>query len=155
MGSHADAYDVTETCADITDGTNIHPGIRKMTAGLVEIVEDHTLDPAATALILSQLAGAADSNLLHAIGAAIAHLTSPANPALNHLDDDQAKDTNRYGYLARLDLQDPDLATNTSKAIAALTAPKEVNPVRLTDEQRKEMSKKVAKANKQSSNRPR
>jgi hypothetical protein len=121
MGSHADAYDVTETCADITDGTNIHPGIRKIAAGLVEIVEDETLDAAATALILGQLVAAADSNLTYAFGAAIAHLTSPANPALAHLNDDQAKEINRYGYLARLDLQDPELATNTSEAIFRIT----------------------------------
>ncbi|KPC69099.1 hypothetical protein ADL27_55065 [Streptomyces sp. NRRL F-6602] len=152
---HADATEVIETCADITDGTNIHPAIRKIAAGLVEIVEDTTLDLAATALVLGQLAAAADSNLVHAIGATIAHLTSPANPALAHLNDDQAKETTRYGYLARLDLQDPDLTTNTSNAIAALCPPEEVNTMRLTEEQRKELSKQVAKANKQSSNRPR
>ncbi|MEZ7005693.1 hypothetical protein [Streptomyces sp. AD55] len=155
MPRHTDATDVIDTCTDITDGTNIHPGIRQIAAGLIQIVTDRTLDPAATTLILSQLAGAADSNLIHAFGSAIAHLTSPDNPALSSFTDDQAKKTSRYGYLARLDLQDPDLATNTSEAIAALDTPREVNPMHLTEEQRKELSRKVKQVNKRSEERPR
>jgi hypothetical protein len=113
----ADAQDVIDLCDDLTDASNIHPGLQLIADGLTAITEDPDLDLSATALLLAQLVGAADTNVITAIGSVIAHLTSPANPALDNLKDDQAKEINRLGHLARLDLQDPDLARNTSEAL--------------------------------------
>ncbi|MFF7795563.1 hypothetical protein [Streptomyces sp. NPDC007991] len=77
------------------------------------------------------------------------------NPALRTLPFDQQEEARQHGKTTAHELTDPDLRTPAAEANAALDPRKEVPAVKcLTDEQRKELSKKVDKANKQSQNRP-
>jgi hypothetical protein len=139
---------------DLTDGSNIHPGIRQIADGIRAIAEDQTLDIPGTQLVLAQLCGNADVDTVTIIGALHAWLTNPAtNPALRTLPDELRKTVQHQGELADYALRDPDLRQPAATACAALDdIPREVNPMRLTDEQRKELSKKVADANKRSEN---
>ena len=155
--SRLDGTELDGLLDDLTNGSNIHPGIHQIAAGVRAIAEDPTLDPAATQLILAQLCGNADTDAVTIIGALTAWLTDPTtNPALLQLPEEARKTIQHQGELAAFELSNPDARIPAATASDVLAQPREVNPMtRLTDEQRKELSKKVADANKRSENRPR
>lgn len=147
--SPLDGTELEGLLEDLTDGTNVHPGIHHFAAFVRAIAEDQTLDIPATQLILAQLCGNADVDTVAIIGTLQTWLTDPAtNPALHTLPEDVRKTVQHQGELATYNLADPDLRTPTATVCAALDQPREVNP--MTDAEREELSKKVAEANKRS-----
>jgi hypothetical protein len=142
---------------DLTDGSNIHRGIRLIAAGARAIAEDAAtdqLDVPATQLLQTQLCGNADIDVVALIGALQAWLSSPAtNPALGGLPEELQKTVQHQGELADYTLRDPELRTPASTACAALDQA-ERGCTDMTDEKRKELHDKVKKANEQSTKRP-
>jgi hypothetical protein len=148
-----DGTDLGWLLDDLTDGSNIHAGIHQMADGSRTVAEDTSLDIPATQLLLTQLCGNADAlDAVGAIAGLIEWVTSDANPALANLPLEIRKNVQHQGELAAHALRDPELRDATALACAALNVRKEVHPV--TDNERKELSQKVADANKRSSNRP-
>ncbi|QLJ06832.1 hypothetical protein HZZ00_38035 (plasmid) [Streptomyces sp. NEAU-sy36] len=147
-----DGTELGDLLADLADGSNIHPGIRLIAAGYRAIAEDQSLSIPATQLLIAQLSAAADGvTVVAAAGRLIEWLTSE-NPVLASLPDAIRKTVQRQGELACSALRDTELTALASEACAALDTRKEVHPV--TDTERKELSQKVADANRQSTNRP-
>ncbi|MGP3737935.1 hypothetical protein ACTWJ9_33030 (plasmid) [Streptomyces sp. GDS52] len=151
-----DGTELNDLLDDLTDGSNIHEGIHQIAAGIRALATDPAIDRPALQLLIAQLAGSADGwDVIGAVGHLIEHLTAHT-PTVRALDDDTRKDTARQGWLTQHALTDPTLREPAATACAALDTRREVPPMtRLTDEQRKELSKKVADANKKSTNRPR
>ncbi|MFF0009610.1 hypothetical protein ACFYQT_40150 [Streptomyces tibetensis] len=162
MAGHVlDGTELGDLLDDLTNGTNIRPGIHLLAAAIRTLAEDATtgaLDLPATQLASACLDGSPDGiDAVGAIGLLQAWITNPnTNPALRALPLEQQKEAQLHGELAAHALTDPDLRTAAAEANAALDPRKEVPAVKcLTDEERKELSKKVADANKKSTNRPR
>jgi hypothetical protein len=156
--SPLDGTELDGLLEDLVGGSNVHPGMRLIADGVRAIAEDQTLTIPATQLLLAQLCGNADVDLVTVIGALQAWLTDPAtNPALRGLPDDVRKTVQHQGELGAYDLADPDLRTPAATACAALDQTERRCPdmTRLDEKEKEQLSKKVAEANKRSENRPR
>ena len=106
--------------ADLTNGSNIHPGIHLICAGIRTIAEGPTLDLPAIQLLLAELAGSPDGlDVIGAIGHLIEHLTTQS-PAIHALPLDQQKDVAHQGWLASYNLSDPTLRNPAATACGAL-----------------------------------
>jgi hypothetical protein len=135
------------------DLRGIHPGIDLMLDGARLICRDrHTRSM--TQVLLATIAGSPDAlDLVGLLGHLVARLAdADTNPGLRSLPLDAQKEARHQGWLTAHHLTDPDLRDTTAHANAALDTREEVHAV--TDTERKELSKKVADANKRSSNRP-
>lgn len=105
----------------LDDLAGLHPAIDMMCDAIrLTALERHTTDE--TQSLIAALAGGADgTNVITAIGMAIARLSNPdTNPALRSLPDDRQKNTARAGHLAYLALSDPDLHQTASETCAAI-----------------------------------
>ncbi len=134
-----------------------HPGIRLVCHGLALIAEDTTLTVNDTQVLLAELAGSPDgTDLLGALGHLVARLTNPdSNPALRTLpDDDNRKTAQLRGQRTAHTFTHYSLRNHPSTANAHLEQ-SERGCKAVTDDERKELSKKVADANKRSEDRPR
>ncbi|QBJ94445.1 hypothetical protein D0Z67_29185 (plasmid) [Streptomyces seoulensis] len=119
-----DGTELGDCLADLTTGSNIHPGVRTIAAGIRTIAEDPTLTPTDVQLLLAQLAASPDAcDTVGAIAALIEHLTTATQPALNPLPAPLRKDIQHQGELAAWQLRDPDLRTHPATACAALDTP--------------------------------
>ncbi|CAK7288653.1 hypothetical protein [Streptomyces misionensis] len=145
--------DGTELGGTLADLANVHAGIDLIRNGIRLIAHDR-LDLNQTQVLLAALAGSPDgTDVLAAIGQLAERLTSTdTNPAVRALPIDQQKEAAHQGWLTAHNLSDPELRDTASRACAVLDAREEVHPV--TETERKELSQKVADANKRSENRP-
>jgi hypothetical protein len=156
--SPLDGTELEGLLEDLTDGSNVHRGIRLLAEGFRAIAEDQTLDIPGTQLVIAQLCGNADVDTITIIGALHAWLTDPAtNPALRSLPDDVRKTVQHQGELAHYALADPDLRQPAATACVALdhTERRCTDMSRLTDKEKENLSKKVKEVNDWSKNRPR
>ncbi|MCX5001013.1 hypothetical protein [Streptomyces longwoodensis] len=155
--SPLDGTELVNLLADLTTGSNIHPGIHLIAVGARAIAEDAAagkLDVPATQLLQAQLCGDADVDVVALIGALQAWLASPVtNAALHGLPEELQKTVQHQGELADYGLRDPDLREPGARVCAALDQA-ERGCTDVTDEKRKELKAKVKKANDQSINRP-
>ncbi|MFR9794258.1 hypothetical protein ACL07V_37485 [Streptomyces sp. MB22_4] len=145
--------DDTELGGTLTDLASVHAGIDLIRTGIRLLAHDrHDLNT--TQVLLAALAGSPDgTDVLAAIGQLVERLTSAdTNPAVRALPIDQQKEAAHQGWLTQHNLTDPELRDTASRACAALDIREEVPAV--TDTERKELSQKVAEANRQSNNRP-
>jgi len=146
--------DVLDTVAEIDD-----PDIQLLVTGFRNIAHrarTGRLDLETTKLLLATIAASPDgTDLIGACGLTVDELTD-SNPALDQLTDISRKTAIQAGQKAASRLSDDYLRRPASEACAALD---HLDPERrgqaVTDEQKKELSKKVAEANKKSINRPR
>jgi hypothetical protein len=120
--SALDGTDLGDLLEDLTNGTNIHPGIRLIAAGIRAIADDHTLTIPATQLLLTQLCGSPDTDTIHAIAGLAEWLTSDNNPALTPLPADTRKTAQHQGELAAHALRDTELRDPAALACASLPA---------------------------------
>jgi hypothetical protein len=143
------------TLGDVLDDLEgFHPGIDLIRDGIRLLATDrHTAEK--TQSLCAALAGAKDVDVLTAIGLLVARLASAdSNPALRTLPFEQQKIAALHGERLVFDLADDDLHQHASEAAAAIdTAVR--GCTQMTDAERKELSKKVADANRRSENRPR
>lgn len=150
----SDLDDVLDTLAEIGD-----EDLDEIAARLRNIARRAAtgqLDPNHTAVLAVAICASPErADVVGACALTLAEITDH-NPALHQLTDDAAKDVTRHGQEAAFRLRDHWLREPASNASAALD---HIDPERrcpaVTDEQRKELSKKVADANKKSINRPR
>ena len=106
--------------ADLTNGTNVHPGIHLIAAGIRTIAEDPTVDLPALQLLFTELAGSADGlDVIGAIAHLIEHLTTRST-VVRALDHDAQKTLAHQGWLATYHLNDPTLRDPAARACAAL-----------------------------------
>jgi hypothetical protein len=100
------------------------PGISKLREALTEMAEAvlaGRLDTDASQTLTACLAGSNGADALTAIGHLAALTTSPdTNPALTHIDPDQAKEARLHGELLVHHLADDDLHQHASEAAAAI-----------------------------------
>lgn len=146
------ATDLDNLLADLSDTGD--EGIDLIVAGLLNIADRAragALTPDHTQLLLAVLAASPDAtDVLGALGLLVQEITADTTPALHQLDDHARKTAARHGQETAFRLTDDYLRGPASEACAALDAREEVTTVRLTDEQRKELSKKVKEKNEQS-----
>ena len=120
-GTNLDGTELGWLLEDLTDGSNIHPGIRLIAAGYRAIAEDQTLDLPATQLLIAQLSAASDGiTVVAGAGRLIEWLTSDTNPALAQLPDAVRKTVQHQGELASHALRDTELCDPAAEACAAL-----------------------------------
>ena len=146
----SDLDEVLDTLAELGDEDldRIVTGFR----GLARRASTGQLDLNTTQVLIAALAASPDSaDVIGACAYTIAELTDH-NPALDQFSNDRRKEVTKVGQEAAFKLTRPKLRDTASQACAALDVRKEVHPV--TDTERKELSKKVADANKRSENRP-
>ncbi|MFD8839827.1 hypothetical protein [Streptomyces griseofuscus] len=148
--SISDLDEVLDTLTELEDEDldRIVAGFR----GLVRRAQTGQLDINTTQVIIAALAASPDNgDLIGACAYTIAELTDH-NPALDQLANDHRKEVIKAGQEAAYHLTRPKLRDPASLACAALDTRRDVRTV--TDTQRKELSQKVADANRQSANRP-
>ena len=119
-GPALEATELGGLLEDLTNGTNIHPGIHLIAAGIRTIAEDPTLDRSAIQLLLAMLAGSPDGlDVIGAVAHLLEHLTTNP-PAIQALDEDRKKNLAHQGWLATYHLNDPTLRDPAANACAAL-----------------------------------
>jgi hypothetical protein len=146
----SDLDDVLDTLAEIEDDDLdlILTGFRNITRR----ARTGQLDLNLTQVLIAALAASPDNtDVIGACAYTIAELTDH-NPALDHMSNDHRKEATKAGQEAAFHLTRPNLRDPASWACAALDTREEAHAV--TCLERKELSKKVADANKRSSNRP-
>ncbi|MFE6412569.1 hypothetical protein ACFVOR_37180 [Streptomyces sp. NPDC057837] len=158
MASHvhsSDLDDVCDTLAEIGDEDLdlIVTGFRN----IARRARTRQLDPNHTQVLLASICASPDAtDVVGLAGYAIAELTDH-NPALEALTNDARKNAVQAGQEAAFRLTDDYLrrpASDANEALDHLDPERRCHVDRLTDEQRKELSDKVKKANDQSRNRP-
>lgn len=141
------------------DGLDWIPGIAKILDGISEMADAaqagrYTLD--ATQTTLSLLANPHGPDLPHLLALLTAHLTNPAtNPSLTALDDETRKTVQLAGEHHVHDTAEYAPRDHPNNAAGLIDeATRGGAMTLLDDDQRKELSDKVRKVNKQSTNRP-
>lgn len=152
----SDLDDVLDTLTEIGDRdiNLIVTGIRNFAVR----ARTNRLGREDTQLLTAVIAASPDgTDLVGALGLLLQDLAVDTRPALTCLTDDARKTAVQAGQEAAFHLTHPDLRDAASTLCAALDHAERgcTDMNRLTDEQRKELSKKVADANKRSGNRPR
>jgi hypothetical protein len=148
--STSDLDEVLDTLTELGDEDldRIITGFRN----LAHRAKTGQLDLNHTGVLIAALAASPDStDVIGACAYLIAELTDN-NPALDQLANDHRKAVTKAGQETAFHLTRPKIRDHASWACAALDRREEVHPV--TDTERKELSQKVAEANKRSGNRP-
>jgi hypothetical protein len=130
-----------------------HHGIRLIQRGLRLLATDRKMTIAQTQMVVGDLAAFDDGNLSSILPLLVQHLLGPDNARLGALPDEQRKTAQVLGEeyaILTAELSSSHLAAD---AIAALDT--EGRHPAMTDAEREELSKKVAKKNDESTKRPR
>ena len=152
--------DLGDTLDDLT-GLGWIPGITPILTGIRQLADAAqngrlTLDATQTALTL--LANPNGPDLPELLAHLAAHLTHPdTNPTLTTLDPATRKTVQLLGENHVRDTADytPRDQPNEAAGLIYEAAERRCHAMSLTDDERKVLSEKVRKANKQSTNRPR
>ncbi|MEU9947083.1 hypothetical protein [Streptomyces sp. NPDC047939] len=153
--------DLQDTLDDLA-GFDWVPGIRKILNGFQEVADAATagkLDADATQTTLTLLANPHGPDLPQALALLAAHLmTQHTNPALAFLDDDTVKTVQRLGEQHVFETAEYTPRDHPNEAAGLIYEAAEGRSQAMTyldDAQRKELSDKVKKVNKDSQSRPR
>lgn len=143
-----------ELAGVLEDLDGVHYAIDQIRHG-VESLAMERLTKSQTQTVLYSLAGAEGTDILTALALVVARLTNPdSNPSLRTLPLDQQKTIHHLGELYGHDTADLAPRHHIADAIAHIDQA-EGGCTAMTDNERKELSDKVADANKRSENRPR
>ncbi|WP_042174514.1 hypothetical protein [Streptomyces sp. NBRC 110035] len=137
------------------------PGLAKILDGLADMdtaIRAGHMSTDATQTLLTILGNPSVPDLPHLLAVTVQTLTGPDNPTLHHLPDDIRKNLQHLGELHAFETAEYIPRDHTNEAAALITENRlhtrgEVPA--MTEEQRKELSRKNAEKNKQSINRPR
>lgn len=151
--------DLDDVLADLADTGD--PDIDLLVTGLRNIAHrarTGALSRERTQLLTAVIAASPDAtDVVGALGLLLVELTADTTPVARQLTDQARKEAVHAGEQAAFLLTDPDLRDPASRACAALDHAERgcTDMDGLTDEQRKELSRKNAEKNRQSTNRPR
>lgn len=143
-----------DTLDDLTGFAWI-PGVQQIVDGITtaqQAARAGELDTDATQTLLSLIGNPHGPDLQEALAGLAREVTNPdTNPTLNDLDNDTRKTVQHLGELHAFETAQYAVRDHTNEAAGLIT---EGRCPAVTDQQRKELSKKVADANRRSENRP-